>query len=62
MFNLRVAQSGGFPIAISNIYTAGIQVIRGILEEWHSEFEHGIEARNYIGDVFGTLGGNPDFG
>jgi hypothetical protein len=32
------------------------------LGEWNSTFAAGVNATNYIGDVFGTLGGTPDFG
>lgn len=36
--------------------------MRGILREWKTRFEAGIPAKNYVGDIFGTLGGTPDFG
>ncbi len=36
--------------------------MEGILKEWNSTFEKGIPAENYIGDIFGSLGGEPDFG
>jgi purine nucleoside permease len=53
---------GGYQLAIENIYQAGIEIVRGILLGWENRFEEGIQADNYIGDVFGTLGGKPDFG
>ncbi|CAD0100721.1 unnamed protein product [Aureobasidium mustum] len=39
---------GAFLPAVNNLYLAGIQI--------------GVNATNYIGDIFGTLGGEPDFG
>ncbi len=44
-----------------NLYLSGVKVVQGILEEWADTFEDGIEAKNYVGDVFGSLGGTPDF-
>jgi hypothetical protein len=32
------------------------------LGEWNSTFAASVNVANYIGDVFGTLGGTPDFG
>ena len=60
--NLFYAPQGGFEPAIANIYLAGIKVVEGILNEWTSVFAKGINATNYIGDIFGSLGGEPDFG
>ena len=60
--NLFYAEQGGFPPAIANIYLAGRLVVKGILSEWNSTFEAGVEPGNYVGDIFGTLGGSPDFG
>lgn len=37
-------------------------MVEGILSEWDSTFAKGILATNYIGDIFGSLGGTPDFG
>ena len=37
-------------------------MVEGILNEWEGTFAKGIPARNYIGDIFGSLGGVPDFG
>ena len=53
---------GGFAPACRNLYLSGIKVVEGILEGWSTKFEKGVEAKNYIGDVFGSLGGVPDFG
>lgn len=59
---LHSSDQGGFEIALENIYRAGIQVVRGILKSWDGTFAAGVKPRNYIGDIFGTLGGEPDFG
>lgn len=60
--NLWWANQGGFDPAIANIYLAGIKVVEGILGGWDSTFEKGVPATNYVGDIFGSLGGMPDFG
>ena len=62
IFNLFYANQGGFEPSINNIYLAGIKVVEGILNGWNSTFAKGIPATNYIGDIFGSLGGVPDFG
>ncbi|KAI0477092.1 purine nucleoside permease-domain-containing protein [Xylariaceae sp. FL0804] len=60
--NLVVVDQNGFGIAIDNIYLAGIEIVKGILDKWDCSFKKGIKAENYIGDIFGSLGGEPDFG
>ena len=52
----------GFSIAIENLFLAGIEVVRGILKNWDCKFKQGVVSDNYIGDIFGSLGGQPDFG
>ncbi|GAP89479.1 putative purine nucleoside permease [Rosellinia necatrix] len=47
--------------ALRNLYLAGTKIVHGILEGWAETFHDGIPAQNYIGDVFGSLGGKPDF-
>lgn len=32
------------------------------MDGWNSTFEAGVKAENYLGDIFGSLGGDPDFG
>ncbi|TID20882.1 NUP-domain-containing protein [Venturia nashicola] len=61
-FNLFYATQGAFLPALENLYLAGIQVVEGILREWDTRFKTGIRAQNYVGDIFGSLGGTPDFG
>lgn len=60
--NLFYADQGGFEPAVKNIYLAGVKVVEGILNGWSTTFEKGVKPKNYIGDIFGTLGGKPDFG
>ncbi|KAJ5355519.1 Purine nucleoside permease [Penicillium cataractarum] len=61
-YNLLYSDQGGFEPALENIYHAGIEVVQGILQGWEKTFKKGVKATNYIGDIFGTLGGQPDFG
>ncbi|KAK0725206.1 purine nucleoside permease [Lasiosphaeris hirsuta] len=60
--HLLVLQQNGFDIANQNIYRAGIEIVKGILAKWDCTFAKGVKATNYIGDIFGSLGGHPDFG
>ena len=60
--NLFYSHQGAFEPAIQNIYQAGTPVVKGILGAWEAKFKAGIKPTNYIGDIFGTLGGKPDFG
>lgn len=53
---------GAFEPAVENLYVAGIQVVVGILDGWDTTFSAGIKPSNYVGDIFGSLGGEPDFG
>lgn len=60
--NLLYVDQGAFLPAVQNIYNAGNLVVQGILSKWNATFEAGVKPTNYIGDVFGSLGGAPDFG
>jgi purine nucleoside permease len=60
--HLLINDQNGFEIAVDNIYYAGVEIVKGILSEWDCTFEFGFKPSNYIGDVFGSLGGEPDFG
>lgn len=65
VYHILYANQDGFEISIENIYRAGIKVVQGILGEWEQTFKGGVEADNYIGDIFGTLPGQkekPNFG
>ncbi|CAG9943044.1 unnamed protein product [Clonostachys rosea f. rosea IK726] len=60
--HLAVLDQNGFEIAIENIYRAGMLIVHGIIVGWDETFDKGIPAKNYIGDILGSLGGQPDFG
>ncbi|GAB7358635.1 hypothetical protein MBLNU230_g3865t1 [Neophaeotheca triangularis] len=60
--SLLFAESGGFGPAVENIYRAGIPIIEGIMQGWNTTFAQGVNATNYVGDVLGSLGGEPNFG
>ncbi|KAG5730255.1 hypothetical protein E4T56_gene10588 [Termitomyces sp. T112] len=53
---------GGFIPSILNIHLAGVKVVQGIIDNWDGTFAAGVAPTNYIGDIWGSLGGNPDFG
>ncbi|KAI1632959.1 purine nucleoside permease [Biscogniauxia mediterranea] len=48
--------------AISNVYLAGNSIAHGLIKDWDKTYRQGIPAQNYVGDVQGSLGGEPDFG
>jgi hypothetical protein len=60
--HLLIMDQGGFTPAVDNIYNAGIEIVKGILSGWNTTFAAGVEATNYVGDIFGSLGGEPNFG
>src|SRR4051794_10030395 len=60
--NLVVFDQNGFQLAIQNLFNVGIEIVKGILENWDRTFEKGVKPTNYVGDIFGSLGGEPDFG
>ncbi|GAO50739.1 NUP-domain-containing protein [Saitoella complicata NRRL Y-17804] len=60
--NLLFASQGGFTPAIDNILIAGGMIVKDMLMYWDDTYAPGIKPGNYIGDIFGTLGGIPDFG
>ncbi|KKA28857.1 hypothetical protein TD95_000311 [Thielaviopsis punctulata] len=60
--HLLVLNQNGFTIAIDNTFNAGIQVVKGILSQWDCKYKDGVKPENYVGDVWGSLGGEPDFG
>ncbi|PTD07047.1 Purine nucleoside permease [Fusarium culmorum] len=57
-----VMDKGGLGPSTRNLYLTALKVIERILEEWSTRFEAGIAPQNYIGDIFGSLGGKPGFG
>jgi len=54
--------SGGFLPGLRNLYIGGIPIVKDIVYDNWKTYKAGIPATNYIGDVFGSLGGVPDFG
>ncbi|KAK0703154.1 purine nucleoside permease [Lasiosphaeria miniovina] len=60
--HLFTVDQNGFSIALRNLFAVGIEIVNGIVGQWNGTFASGINATNYIGDVFGSLGGTPDFG
>lgn len=60
--HLALSDQNGFDIALENIYRAGLPIVRGIVDEWDCEMKAGVKTDNYVGDIFGSLGGEPDFG
>ncbi|KAF7346785.1 Purine nucleoside permease [Mycena sanguinolenta] len=51
----------GFNPALLNLHLAGVKVVEMIVNGWDDQFSRGVNATNYIGDIFGSLGGVPDF-
>ncbi|KGQ09523.1 hypothetical protein BBAD15_g5133 [Beauveria bassiana D1-5] len=61
-FMAEAAAQPGQAIAAQNMYSAGVQVVRGIVRGWDETFARGLAPDNYVGDIFGSLGREPDFG
>ncbi|OBS24621.1 hypothetical protein FPOA_05161 [Fusarium poae] len=57
-----VMDKGGLGPSTRNLYLTALKVIEGIVKDWSTRFETGITPQNYIGDIFGSLGGKPGFG
>ncbi|KAG8532904.1 uncharacterized protein KY384_002782 [Bacidia gigantensis] len=60
--NFFYGNSGGFGPSVANLAIAGVPVVEGIVKGWEKTFKGGVKATNYVGDIFGSLGGTPDFG
>ncbi|KAK3385395.1 purine nucleoside permease-domain-containing protein [Podospora didyma] len=60
--HLTAYNGAGFELSLDNLYNAGIAIVNGIVSDWNTVFAAGIKATNYIGDIFGSLPGQPDFG
>ncbi|KAG7664049.1 uncharacterized protein J8A68_002427 [[Candida] subhashii] len=56
--------TGGIEASLDNLVIAGTPIIHDILTNWETDYKNGNKyaSNNYIGDVYGTLGGTPDFG
>lgn len=57
-------ESGGASAAFKNLPIAGIPFVNDVLTHWDDVYKTGesFAPTNYIGDIFNTLGGTPDFG
>ncbi|KAK6454162.1 purine nucleoside permease [Scheffersomyces xylosifermentans] len=55
---------GGIGHSLTNLVNAGFPFIHDVISHWDDVYESGekYKAENYLGDIFGTLGGKPDFG
>ncbi|KAL1893095.1 hypothetical protein Cpir12675_004286 [Ceratocystis pirilliformis] len=60
--HLLALDQNGFSIAINNLFNAGIRIVQGIVKNWNCTYEKGLSPSNYIGDIWGSLGGQPSFG
>ena len=60
--NFFYGSSSGFLPSLANLALAGVPIVQGIVREWNQTYSKGVTPSNYIGDIFGTLGGVPDFG
>ncbi|KAI2616162.1 NUP-domain-containing protein [Hypomontagnella submonticulosa] len=60
--HLRLLDLNGFEISIQNLYLAGLEIVKGVITDWDSTYSIGVKPTNYLGDILGTLGGQPDFG
>lgn len=56
-----IDRSGGLEPALRNLYSTGVSIVQGILRGWGDQFEKGLKDENYVGDLFASLGGEPDF-
>ncbi|KAL6450353.1 NUP Purine nucleoside permease [Candida maltosa Xu316] len=55
---------GGIQASLDNLVIAGTPIIHDIVQNWDNVYEKGTKysSKNYVGDIFATLGGKPDFG
>jgi hypothetical protein len=60
--NLLYEDPGSFETSVDNLYIAAKPIIENIVGHWSDVFAKGINSSQYYGDVWGTLGGTPNFG
>ncbi|CAK7897467.1 purine nucleoside permease [[Candida] anglica] len=55
---------GGISASVNNLVNAGLPFVTDVVQHWDKVYKNGTayKAKNYVGDIFGTLGGVPDFG
>ncbi|KAG2733940.1 hypothetical protein G9P44_003465 [Scheffersomyces stipitis] len=58
------SNQGGIDASLENLVLAGTPLIHDIITNWDKVYEKGqkYSSKNYVGDIYGTLGGTPDFG
>jgi len=61
---LFYVDESGFQPSLQNIYNAGIEVVKKVIENWEPVYRWGVDADNYVGDVLESLAGGvePDIG
>ncbi|CAK3999118.1 purine nucleoside permease [Lecanosticta acicola] len=64
VYHLLYADQQGFTPSIENLYQAGIEIVKDVLEQWEDLYADGVKAENYVGDLLNSLGGDvmPDIG
>lgn len=64
VYHLLYADQEGFTPSIENLYLAGIEIVKDVLQQWDEVYEAGVKPDNYIGDLLNSLGGEmvPDIG
>lgn len=59
---MNVSQGGSY-VAVENLVNAGLPFIQDVITHWDDQYGPGVyHPSNFVGDYFGTLGGEPDFG
>lgn len=54
---------GSLQLALDNIYIGGWPFVNDIVTNWKELYStNTFPSANYVGDIYGTLGGKPDFG
>lgn len=56
--------TGGISASLTNLVSAGYPFVNDVLSNWDKVYADGsaYKATNYVGDIYGTLGGVMDFG
>ncbi|CAH2350032.1 purine nucleoside permease [[Candida] railenensis] len=63
LYFFNEAEQAGSSPAFANIFNAGLPIVTDIISNWDTLYKNGsFKADNYVGDIFGTLGGTMDFG
>lgn len=53
---------GGIQHSLDNLYFGGYPFVKDVVENWHVYNHDSCKPDNYVGNIFGSLGGKPDFG